>query len=69
MQFEGSRSPSAPLSRLRPVEDLVSYGLFADQIRQSFAAQASGAVADCDLLVRTLPFEERAPRGQDHRQA
>jgi len=44
-------------------EGVVSYDLFADQIRQTFVAQAFGAAADCDLVVRPLPFEEWARGG------
>jgi predicted NBD/HSP70 family sugar kinase len=44
-------------------EGVVSYDLFADQIRQSFVAQAFGAAANCDLVVRPLPFEAWARGG------
>ena len=44
-------------------EGVASYDLFADQIRQTFADQAFGAAADCDLVVRPLPFEEWARGG------
>jgi predicted NBD/HSP70 family sugar kinase len=44
-------------------EGVVSYDLFAEQIRQAFVAQAFGAAADCDLVVRPLPFEEWARGG------
>jgi predicted NBD/HSP70 family sugar kinase len=44
-------------------EGVASYDLFADQIRQTFAAHAFGAAADCDLVVRPLPFEEWARGG------
>ena len=44
-------------------EGVASYDLFADQIRQTFAAQAFGAAAECDLLVLPLPFEEWARGG------
>ncbi|MFJ4918909.1 ROK family protein [Streptomyces sp. NPDC088725] len=44
-------------------EGVASYDLFADQIRQSFTAQAFGAAADCDLVVRPLPFEAWARGG------
>jgi predicted NBD/HSP70 family sugar kinase len=44
-------------------EGVSSYDLFADQIRQTFAAHAFGAAADCDLLVRPLPFEAWARGG------
>lgn len=41
-------------------EGLAAYDLFAEQIRQTYAAQAFGAAADCELLVRPLPFEQWA---------
>jgi hypothetical protein len=41
-------------------EGLVAYDLFEGQIRDTFAAQAFGAAARCDLVVRPLPFEEWA---------
>ncbi|GAA3825459.1 ROK family transcriptional regulator [Streptomyces chiangmaiensis] len=44
-------------------EGVASYDLFADQIRQTFADHAFGAAADCDLVVRSLPFEEWARGG------
>jgi predicted NBD/HSP70 family sugar kinase len=44
-------------------EGVASYDLFADQIRQTFAGHAFGAAADCDLVVRPLPFEEWARGG------
>jgi predicted NBD/HSP70 family sugar kinase len=44
-------------------EGVASYDLYADQIRQTFAAHAFGAAADCDILVRPLPFEEWARGG------
>jgi predicted NBD/HSP70 family sugar kinase len=44
-------------------EGVASYDLFADQIRQTFADHAFGAAADCDLVVRPLPFEEWARGG------
>jgi predicted NBD/HSP70 family sugar kinase len=44
-------------------EGVASYDLFADQIRQTFAAQAFGAAAGCDIVVRPLPFEEWARGG------
>lgn len=44
-------------------EGVSSYDLFADQIRTTFAAQAFGAAADCELIVRPLPFEEWARGG------
>lgn len=44
-------------------EGVASYDLYEDQIRQTFNAQAFGAAADCDLVVRPLPFEEWARGG------
>ncbi|MCF3963563.1 ROK family transcriptional regulator [Streptomyces fuscigenes] len=44
-------------------EGVASYDLFADQIRASFTAQAFGTAADCDLVVRPLPFEAWARGG------
>jgi predicted NBD/HSP70 family sugar kinase len=44
-------------------EGVASYDLFADQIRDTFTAQAFGAAKDCDLIVRPLPFEEWARGG------
>ncbi|MFF6959317.1 ROK family protein [Streptomyces sp. NPDC008317] len=44
-------------------EGVATYDLFADQIRETFAAQAFGAAAECDLLLRPLPFEEWARGG------
>jgi predicted NBD/HSP70 family sugar kinase len=44
-------------------EGVASYDLFADQIRQAFTAQAFGTAADCDLVVRPLPFEAWARGG------
>ncbi|SDO83266.1 ROK family transcriptional regulator [Actinacidiphila guanduensis] len=44
-------------------EGASSYDLYEDQIRQTFAAHAFGAAADCDLVVRPLPFEEWARGG------
>ncbi len=44
-------------------EGVASYDLFADQIRETFAAQAFGAAADCEIIVRPLPFEEWARGG------
>jgi predicted NBD/HSP70 family sugar kinase len=44
-------------------EGVASYDLFADRIRQAFADHAFGAAADCDLVVRPLPFEEWARGG------
>jgi predicted NBD/HSP70 family sugar kinase len=44
-------------------EGVATYDLFADQIRETFAAQAFGAAAECDLLLRPLPFEQWARGG------
>jgi predicted NBD/HSP70 family sugar kinase len=44
-------------------EGVASYDLFAEKIRTTFAAQAFGAAADCELIVRPLPFEEWARGG------
>jgi predicted NBD/HSP70 family sugar kinase len=44
-------------------EGVAFYDLFAEQIRETFTAQAFGAAKDCDLIVRPLPFEEWARGG------
>ena len=44
-------------------EGVAFYDLYADQIRETFNAQAFGAAKDCDLIVRPLPFEEWARGG------
>ncbi|HEY4456873.1 MAG TPA: ROK family protein [Pseudonocardiaceae bacterium] len=44
-------------------EGVASYDLFAEQIRKSFVAQAFGAAADCEVIVRPLEFEEWARGG------
>ena len=44
-------------------EGVAFYDLYADQIRETFGAQAFGAAKDCDLIVRPLPFEEWARGG------
>jgi hypothetical protein len=41
-------------------EGLAGYDLFEEQLRESFAAHAFGAAANCQLSVRPLPFEEWA---------
>jgi predicted NBD/HSP70 family sugar kinase len=41
-------------------EGLAAYDLFADQMRATFAAQAFGAAARCELIVRPLPFDQWA---------
>jgi predicted NBD/HSP70 family sugar kinase len=41
-------------------EGLAAYGLFEDQIRKVFADHAFGAAAECELIVRPLPFDEWA---------
>ncbi|MFC1420309.1 ROK family protein [Streptacidiphilus cavernicola] len=44
-------------------EGVASYDLFAEQVRTAFTAQAFGAAAACDLLLRPLPFEAWARGG------
>ncbi|WP_371673434.1 ROK family transcriptional regulator [Streptomyces sp. NBC_00289] len=41
-------------------EGLAAYDLFAEQIRDAFAAAAFGSAAECDVQTRPLPFEEWA---------
>lgn len=41
-------------------EGLAAYDLFAERIRETFAASAFGAAARCDVTTRPLPFEEWA---------
>ncbi|WP_329280407.1 ROK family transcriptional regulator [Streptomyces sp. NBC_01451] len=41
-------------------EGLAAYDLFAERIRDTFAASAFGAAARCDVRTRPLPFEEWA---------
>ncbi|MFF0031529.1 ROK family protein [Streptomyces avermitilis] len=41
-------------------EGLAAYDLFAEQIREAFAAAAFGSAARCDVQTRPLPFEEWA---------
>ncbi|MFE9767687.1 ROK family protein [Streptomyces sp. NPDC005808] len=41
-------------------EGLAAYDLFAEQIRDTFAAAAFGSAALCDVQTRPLPFEEWA---------
>ncbi|WP_405876067.1 MULTISPECIES: ROK family protein [unclassified Streptomyces] len=41
-------------------EGLAAHDLFAEQIRDAFAAAAFGSAADCDVQTRPLPFEEWA---------
>ncbi|MET0134653.1 MAG: ROK family transcriptional regulator [Kibdelosporangium sp.] len=41
-------------------EGLDAYDLYADEIRETFATQAFGAAAECELILRPLPFEEWA---------
>lgn len=41
-------------------EGLAAYDLFEDQMRETFATQAFGASARCEIIVRPLPFEEWA---------
>lgn len=44
-------------------EGVASYDLFAEQIRETFVAQAFGAAKDSEIIVRPLPFEEWARGG------
>lgn len=44
-------------------EGVAAYDLFADEIRRTFADQAFGAAARCELVVRPLPFETWARGG------
>ncbi|MET9506565.1 ROK family transcriptional regulator [Streptomyces sp. NPDC006622] len=41
-------------------EGLAAYDLFAEHIREAFAAAAFGSAARCDVRTRPLPFEEWA---------
>ncbi|MFJ4889969.1 ROK family protein [Streptomyces sp. NPDC088788] len=41
-------------------EGLAAYDLFADQIRDAFAAAAFGSAARCEVHTRPLPFEQWA---------
>jgi predicted NBD/HSP70 family sugar kinase len=41
-------------------EGLAAYDLFADGIRDAFQAAALDTTAQCDVLIRPLPFEEWA---------
>jgi predicted NBD/HSP70 family sugar kinase len=41
-------------------EGLAAYDLFEEQMRAAFAGQAFGAAADCEIIVRPLPFEQWA---------
>ena len=41
-------------------EGLAAYDLFAEGIRDAFAASAFGSAAQCDVMTRPLPFEEWA---------
>lgn len=41
-------------------EGLAAYDLFAEGIRDAFAASAFGTAARCDVMTRPLPFEEWA---------
>ncbi|MDX6354631.1 MAG: hypothetical protein QOF98_1534 [Streptomyces sp.] len=41
-------------------EGLAAYDLFAEGIRDAFAASALNTTAQCDVLIRPLPFEEWA---------
>ncbi|MFD0021360.1 ROK family protein [Streptomyces sp. NPDC058382] len=44
-------------------EGVAAYDLFSDEIRRTFADQAFGAAARCELVVRPLPFETWARGG------
>ncbi|MEV0581118.1 ROK family transcriptional regulator [Streptomyces sp. NPDC050392] len=44
-------------------EGVAAYDLFAEEIRRSFADQAFGAAARCEIVVRPLPFETWARGG------
>lgn len=41
-------------------EGLAAYDLFAEGIREAFAASAFGTAAQCDVMTRPLPFDEWA---------
>lgn len=41
-------------------EGLAAYDLFAEGIRDAFAASAFGTASQCDVMTRPLPFEEWA---------
>jgi predicted NBD/HSP70 family sugar kinase len=41
-------------------EGLADYDLYQAQVRDTFAARAFGAAADCELILRPLPFEQWA---------
>jgi predicted NBD/HSP70 family sugar kinase len=41
-------------------EGVAAYDLFEEHVRAAFTTQAFGAVADCLLILRPLPFEEWA---------
>jgi predicted NBD/HSP70 family sugar kinase len=41
-------------------EGLAAYDLFAEGVRDAFAASAFGTAAQCDVMTRPLPFEEWA---------
>jgi predicted NBD/HSP70 family sugar kinase len=41
-------------------EGVAAYDLFEEHVRTAFAAQAFGPVADCLVIVRSLPFEQWA---------
>jgi predicted NBD/HSP70 family sugar kinase len=41
-------------------EGLAAYDLFRTQVQETFTARAFGAAAECELILRPLPFEEWA---------
>lgn len=41
-------------------EGLAAYDLYEVQVRETFAARAFGAAAECELILRPLPFDEWA---------
>jgi predicted NBD/HSP70 family sugar kinase len=41
-------------------EGLAAYDLFQAQVRETFTTRAFGAAAECELILRPLPFEEWA---------
>ncbi|WP_225850542.1 ROK family transcriptional regulator [Streptomyces sp. HPF1205] len=44
-------------------EGVATYDLYEERMRRTFADHAFGAAAECDLVVRPLPFEEWARGG------
>ena len=41
-------------------EGIAAFHLYQDEVRDTFAARAFGGAADCELILRPLPFEEWA---------